>query len=191
MIYYISDLHLYDEKIMKLCSRPFKNGDDYFNTLKSKWNEKVKNTDTIYILGDLFSMNGKVSQKHLLKLNELNGKKHLIIGNHDECLINKLSKSNIFVSISHVKVIKDKNRIVCLCHYPMMDWYDFNYDSYHIYGHIHNKTYKNGECYNEIKNYFRNKKAYNASVDVIDFIPQTLDQLIRLKNERKNNETIN
>ena len=47
--------------------------------------------------------------------------------------------------------------------------------SYHVYGHIHNKNISN------IKNYYKDKLAFNASADVIGHIPMSLDELIKIK----------
>ena len=64
---------------MKLCDRPFSNVKEMDEYIVDKWNKKVSNSDTVWILGDI------VSPEHFDKdlLNRLNGKIHLILGNHD------------------------------------------------------------------------------------------------------------
>ena len=72
MIYYISDLHLGDERIMKLCSRPFKSTGELFGILIERWNAKVTDSDDVYILGDL--MLGPDTERTMGLINKLHGK---------------------------------------------------------------------------------------------------------------------
>lgn len=186
MIYYISDIHFNDLRVFNKCLKPFKNLVDYKEEIIKRWNLKVNEEDIIYILGDL------ADDIEVIKiLRKLKGHKHLIIGNHDLKLLDEYKKSQIFESIEFMKLIDDKGRKVFLCHYPIMDWMDFNYGSYHVYGHIHNKTKNNGTCYNQIKEYFKDKLGFNSSVDVTNYEPVTLDEMIKLKEVNINEPYIN
>lgn len=188
MIYYISDTHLGDQKVFDKCSRPFLDLDQLEKDLVYRWNKKVKKDDIVYILGD-------IAEEEYVKAIEiyrgLNGHKHLIVGNHDLKMLELIKQSGVFETIEFIKVIIDQGKKVCLCHYPLMDWIEFNRGGYHIYGHIHNKTEKNDHAYAEIKNYFKNKPAFNASVDVINFEPVTLKEMIMLKEVNKDESYIN
>lgn len=181
MIYYISDLHIGDQRIFNLCKRPFLSLSDYEVALIKKWNSKVSDEDTVYVLGDI--SNGDV--KHTKDFFEkLNGNKHLIVGNHDEEYYEEYLKEGIVLSAVHAKYIEDNKRLVFLCHYPVMDWKYGNKTIHHIYGHIHNKTINDDFLYEEIKQFYKNKLAFNASVDVTGFEPVTLDELISLKEDK-------
>ena len=46
--------------IIRLCGRPFKTQEEMDEILLSKWNAKVKDNDTVFILGDLFFSAAKV-----------------------------------------------------------------------------------------------------------------------------------
>jgi hypothetical protein len=72
-----------------------------------------------------------------------------------------------------------------------MDWMEFNRGGILVYGHIHNKTFKNGYAYKMIKDYYANLPAYNCGVDVCEFEPRTLDDLIHLKEVNKDEPYIN
>ena len=72
-----------------------------------------------------------------------------------------------------------------------MDWMEFNREGILVYGHIHNKTAKNGYAYAMMKDYYSHLPAYNCGVDVCDFEPKTLDELIKLKEANKNEPYIN
>lgn len=171
MKYFISDIHFSDERIMKLCSRPFDDTIEMDEYIINCWNNKVKATDDVYILGD-------ISKEYSPNIySQLNGKKHLILGNHDYAFRNELQLSDCFVEVVDIKTIFIYDKKVILCHYPIMDWEDSHLGSIHLYGHIHNKNLP------DIKNYYKDKLAFNASADVIGFIPRTLEELIEIKEE--------
>lgn len=58
MNYYISDLHLLHENVLRFDNRPFETIENMQETIVNNWNRKVTNGDTVYILGDV-SMRGK------------------------------------------------------------------------------------------------------------------------------------
>ena len=188
MIYYISDLHLGDERVFEKCNRPFKDTKELEIEIVNRWNKKVSENDVVYVLGDIAEDN-YLQAIEIFK--ELNGEKHLIIGNHDLKMLEKIKNAHIFKSIEFMNIIEDDGRVVCLCHYPLMDWMEFSRGGYHIYGHIHNKTNKNNIAYEQIKEYYKDKPCFNAGVDVINFQPVTLSEMIKLKEEHKNEPYIN
>ncbi len=57
MNYYISDLHLFHKNVTRagkdFDDRPFDDLDEMHALIKEKWNAKVTNGDTVYILGDM------------------------------------------------------------------------------------------------------------------------------------------
>lgn len=188
MIYYISDTHFGDQKVFDKCSRPFRDLEEMKEEIVRRWNAKVNDDDLVYVLGDIAD-NKYIEAIEIFR--NLKGRKHLIIGNHDHDMLEEIKASNVFESTQFISMIEDKGRKVCLCHYPLMDWLEFSRDGYHVYGHIHNKTEKNSIAYVQIKEYFKNKLAYNCGVDVTGFQPVTLDEMIRLKEENKDEPYIN
>lgn len=182
MNYYISDLHLDDQKLFDKCSRPFSGLNELKETIIRNWNERVKEDDNVYLIGDI---GNDADYDGLDVIAKLNGKIHLIIGNHDQRFASIYEKSPLFASVNYFKLIMDGDKKVFLCHFPTMDWEEFNRGGYHVYGHIHNKQLSG------VKLYYKDKLAYNASADVIGFTPRTLDEMIALKEERKNEPYIN
>ena len=175
MNYYISDLHLGDQRVFDLCGR-HESIEEYNEKLICNWNAKVSNYDDVWIIGDFCKFDFMANALEIL--HKLNGHHHLVFGNHDEEMLEIYGIEGFydnFDSVYQLRLIEDNNRKVFLCHYPVMDWYDMQYGSYHIYGHIHNKNLP------EIKNYYKDKLAYNVSADVIGHVPMTLDELIKLK----------
>lgn len=186
MIYYISDLHLRDQAIFDKCKRPFKNLQEMEETIIRNWNSKVKPEDIVYVLGDIADTNPSTVEAY----RQLNGHKHLIVGNHDHVLLKEIEESYLFESIKFIDVIEDANHKVCLCHYPLMDWMEFNRNGYLVYGHVHNKTEKNGKAYREIKEYYLDKPVFNCGVDVNHFSPVTLVEMMKSKEDNKNDPYI-
>lgn len=188
MIYYISDTHFRDQAIFDKCKRPYANLEEMENDVINKWNNKVSKNDVVYVLGDLVKDDDTSAIEIFSKLN---GHKHLIVGNHDSQILEYIQNSELFESIKFIDLIIDNGRKVCVCHYPLMDWMEFNRNGILVYGHIHNKTVKNGEAYGLMKEFYRNLPAYNCGVDVCNFEPKTLDELIYLKEVNKDEPYIN
>ena len=173
MIYYISDTHFGDERIMRLAMRPFDSVSTMNDYIIQKWNNKVSSRDEVYILGD-FAVSDGVA---LAILQRLNGHKHLIIGNHDRILANALS---YFESTCDIKKIIDKGRSVVLCHYPLLSYENSIYGGYQIFGHIHNNT---ADMATDIQKLL--PRSLHAGIDVNDFEPKTLDELIIIKEKQR------
>jgi calcineurin-like phosphoesterase family protein len=83
--------------------------------LLKNWNTAVELTDMVYIIGDLFFRNA-VSANEALK--RLNGKKHLLIGNHDKDWMKKTDMARHFVSVERIIEFSDGAHKITLCHYP-------------------------------------------------------------------------
>ena len=58
-------------------------------TLIQNWNERVTSEDTVYVLGDAFWKN---EENSIQVMQQLNGHKHLIQGNHEWVLVEKWKK---------------------------------------------------------------------------------------------------
>ena len=188
MIYYISDSHFGDMRVFNKCSRPFSGLEELETEIVKRWNNKVLDTDTVYVLGDI------ADDDYTYAINifrKLKGIKHFIIGNHDLKMLDLIKNSNIFETIEFMSLIEDNGRKVFLCHYPLMDWMEFSRGGYHVYGHIHNKTPKIDPAYKQIKEFYKDKPCYNCGVDVTNYEPVTLDEMIKLKEENKNEPYIN
>ena len=76
-VWVTSDTHFLHENIIKYCDRPFKDKEEMTEALITTWNEQVGDDDLVIHLGDVtFSKDYDV-------LSLLNGKKILVLGNHD------------------------------------------------------------------------------------------------------------
>ena len=176
--FYIADTHFGHENIIRLSGRPFTSLDEMNDTLLRNWNARVKNSDDIYIIGDLWYRG--VYEDALQTVKQLKGKKHLIIGNHDRKYLKNAEYADQFAETADILDLPYENKRLILCHYPLAEWNAFFRGSYHVYGHIHNDR---GAAFQYMKTLDR---ALNAGVDINYFIPVTLDELIQYNSFFKN-----
>lgn len=169
MNYYISDLHLNHIGIMKHCNRPFASLDEMNETIINNWNNVVKDSDDVYILGDVCY---KPEESYKL-IERLKGQKHLIVGNHDTHIIKNKQIKNLFVSIDKMLTVNDGQYKIVLCHYPLVEWDGYFRNTYHFFGHIHNNT--DNLAYKIVTTIPR---AFNVCADLLDFIPKTAREII-------------
>jgi len=158
MNYYISDMHFYHKNIIRLCDRPFKSIEDMHETLIKNWNNKVTDSDTVYILGDV-SFGSEIETDRIIKL--LKGTKILIKGNHDKYISKEISRVHQYLKIN------DNGKQVILFHYPIFEWDGFYRDSIHLYGHVHNNVLNMA------------KNSYNVSCDILGWTPRSLMEIIK------------
>lgn len=175
-VYFISDLHFGSERI--LSDRPvFKTVEDMDRGLIQRWRKKVNKDDEVYIIGDL---GGSYTENMEQYIGELSGKKHLIVGNHDSAWIDKLGKEMLeryFESIQNYSEIIYEDKLLTLCHYPMLEWKESrkNAKSFLLHGHIH--TRRNYNVYPYIKKYL--PRALNCCPEINQFEPASLEELMK------------
>lgn len=141
MNYYISDLYLFCKNQtssgVNYDGRPYKTIDEMHQDILEKWNSKITNGDTVYILGDV-SMRGK-NDNLIALVAQLKGRKILIKGNHDD--ISDYRYKQLFSEIYDYKEVSDsfegKNYKLVLCHYPILMWNGQHRGSILLYGHTH------------------------------------------------------
>lgn len=161
--YVISDLHFSHKNIIKYCNRPFSSANEMNRVLFENWNKVVKPEDDIFFLGDFMMGGSTYKEKHFNNVyNSLNGNKTFIQGNHD-------SPSEHFVKENMV-IIEYDNKEIILTHRPLPNWELISEDnstpSFHLFGHIHQKQ-------------INVKNSYNCSVEVNDYKPIHIDEILK------------
>ena len=134
----------------------------------SRWNRKVNDDDDIYILGDVFYHYKNDKAQFLQKLN---GKLHLIVGNHDYEMLNNETALARFESVHNLKRIIDDGRMVVVCHFPIASWNMKDHRAYHVFGHIHSKINE------ETLFMMKQERAFNAGCMINNYEPCTLEEL--------------
>ena len=173
--FYISDMHFGHYNIMKHSKRNFKSTDEMDELFIKNWNNVVTDNDDVWILGD-FSY--KSANNPLYYLDRLNGKKHLIVGNHDRFMLKQPACRKKFESIDDYKVIEDEGQKIVLFHYPIVEWDGYFRGALHFFGHIHNNV--DNDAYMITEDI---KGCYNVGTDIIGFTPRKKDEIIKLNEE--------
>lgn len=171
MVFYTADLHFGHANIIALDQRPFESIDEMDEELVRRWNKKVREDDTVYFLGDFCFRSKKQPWEYAERLN---GKKVLIVGNHEKKLIRDTRAMRCFESVHDILTINDGNRSIVLCHYPLAEWPGYFHGAYHIYGHIHANT--GNPVYSYISRF---ERAYNAGCMINNYEPVTFAELVR------------
>ena len=160
-IFFTADTHFNHAKIIELCHRPFENVKEMDETMIENWNHIVKQKDTVYLLGDFaYGKNDEVKKLRY----RLNGKIHLILGNHD--YQNKIQRlTNIFSSMNDLLTFKYNKKYIVLCHYPLVTWDKQKTNSFQLHGH----------CHGNLKTI--NKYQMDVGVDCNNFYPVSIEQV--------------
>lgn len=171
MKFFTSDLHFGHEKIISYEDRPFVDVEAMTQGLIERWNNKVGKDDEVYILGDLSFYKGLMTN---IILQQLNGRKYLIKGNHDSSFLkDKNFDSSLFEWVKDYATVKDNGLLVVMMHYPMAVWDRCHYGSIHLYGHVHSNKGTSHPLQHCLGG-----NAFNVGVDVQDFEPKTLNELM-------------
>ena len=186
--FYISDWHYGHANCIAFDNRPFPDVKTMNEMLISNWNNAVSPGDVVYVLGDMFWCK---QAEAMPVLEKLNGTKFLIKGNHDRCNDGAFIKQ--FAKVTEYLEVKDGDRHVVLCHYPIVCFKNHYHGWYHLYGHVHNSfeynmmehdRYLMRELYEKPCNMFN----VGAMMPYMDYTPRTLDEIL-LGNEVHNLES--
>jgi calcineurin-like phosphoesterase family protein len=167
---YISDLHFGHKNVIQFDHRPFSDVEEMDRALIALWNGRVAPDDDVYIVGDFAFHNEKPEEWYL---EQLKGRKHLVIGNHDNRLLKNEKAMSYFEMVDKMMHVVDMGNQICLCHFPIADWNGMYRGSWHIYGHIHSST-------TEVYQYMKTReKALNAGCVINNYTPASFQELVR------------
>ena len=157
-IFVTADTHFNHENIIKYYNRPFKNAHEMNETIIYNWNKVVGKDDIVYHIGDY----GFGSKEELQDIfDRLNGKKYLIMGNHDLRVGKRYYLDLGFIDVYKKKCEFDK---YIFTHKPI----EVVADKVNVYGHIHNKP---------VNPKFNDKNHICVSLDKTDFKPILLIEI--------------
>ncbi|MEH2499558.1 calcineurin-like phosphoesterase family protein [Bradyrhizobium sp. AZCC 1678] len=156
----IADPHYFHAGIIKLCQRPFADVREMNSVLKMSWNSVVKNDDDVMVLGDFAHRAGDANELRAL-FDSLQGRKHLVIGNHDDDQTLKLPWASPPRDVAYLSI--DSQRVV-LCHYAWRTWPGIRKGALMLYGHNHGRLPGN-------------RQSADIGVDVLGFAPVRLNQI--------------
>lgn len=173
-LFFTSDTHFGHKAIIDFCNRPYSSVEKMNQELINNWNSVISPDDTVYHLGD-FAFGGNAVWDII---NELHGKKHLILGNHDERNV-KYKHLDLFESFGYGAKIVVDNTPIYLSHAPLLTWGGINHGVWNLYGHLHMKDGKCGET-PEVVNTLK-EHQYNVGVDNNNYKPISWSEILAIK----------
>ncbi len=174
-LFFTSDHHFGHENIIRYCNRPFKNADEMNTELIKRWNEKIPEDADVYHLGD-FALCPPDQLDEILR--QLNGRIHLIIGNHENAALNakrgfKWKKEYFELKVEDAECKNGVQRIV-LFHYAMRVWRSSFRGTWHLYGHSHGTLPD-----------LENSLSFDIGVDSHNFYPLSYDEVKAIMQQKK------
>lgn len=165
-IYLSSDLHFNHDRDFIWKERGFNSVEEMNETIIKNFNSVITDEDILYLGGD--SMLGMDTNAGLALLRRLNGKKYLIVGNHDtDKRIVAYKDSMIFEDIKMNYRIKYRGRTYLLTHYPTLVANEGEFNNViNIHGHTHSTSRLCETPY-----------CYNVNVDAWNCMPVELDYI--------------
>ncbi len=163
MIYFTADFHFLHDKIIIYCKRPFGNARHMQSVIIKNYNNIVTDDDTVYILGDLTIAGPNYRWAVQKLIQQLGGRKHLILGNHDE--FDPFTYVKMGFESVHTGLWLEKHDLY-LTHDPANAIVDM--DKTWLCGHIH-------QHWKQISN------TINVGVDVWDFQPVSIEEINKIR----------
>jgi calcineurin-like phosphoesterase family protein len=156
--WFTSDQHYGHTNILGYCGRPFDSVTQMNEALIERHNERVGKTDHVYFLGDVaFYAPTEV-------MNRLNGRKFLILGNHDERWKSTYHRGGWFGWIKEVNLVTVEDQTIWLSHYSHQVWPHRHHGAWHLFGHSHGSVAGVG-------------KSLDVGVDCWDYAPVSFEQI--------------
>lgn len=135
-VWYTSDTHFGHKNIMKYnpLFRQYPTLDAMDEGMIEIWNRNVKKLDRVFILGDVSFYK---SEKSTQILQQLNGTKVLIRGNHDSHCLKRTDFRLQFEAIHDYLEVNVNGTNMVLFHFPISSWHRIHHGAVHLHGHCH------------------------------------------------------
>jgi calcineurin-like phosphoesterase family protein len=178
--FYLADWHYDHYNILMHDDRRFMTLEEHNETLVKNWQKVVSPEDTVYVLGDMFWCKPADA---IPVLEQLPGKKVLLIGNHDDKCLKNAAFRRQFEAVEQRLEVLDGQTHVVLDHYPSLCFHNRQMHNWaHLYGHVHNSDeFRIIEAtrYYMINNTGRDCPMFNVGVMMpyMGYTPRTLAQI--------------
>lgn len=182
MIFFTGDLHFGHKNCLAYDDRPFVTVEEHDEALIQYWNETVGIDDEVWILGDVSWHN---VTKTIEIFNRLNGKKNLVVGNHDKQYLKNKDFRALFGEICKRKEFEFNGIYLVLDHHPSPCFDRHYYGAVHFYAHVH-MSYEWHMCKNWKRQseelYDKPCRMYNVGCMIPEyhFRPQTFEQILEI-----------
>jgi calcineurin-like phosphoesterase family protein len=140
-LWFTSDTHFGHANIIKYCKRPFGTAQHMDKTMIANWNSVVQPDHMIFHLGD-FAFKEPYRIETILK--QLNGRIHMINGNHDknfdqDCvkLVERYWGDRVELKVDDPEIDEEHRQVIVLDHFPLESWHHAYHGAWHLHGHCH------------------------------------------------------
>ena len=170
-IFFTADTHFYHENIIKYCNRQFDSLDDMNGELIKRWNRKIGRNETVYIIGDfmlpwMFKSEEKAFYRLVWLCGTLNGRKVLILGNHDYYKPREYLEAGIESVHTSLELNLDGLGRTVLVHDPCVATCEL-FKATWLVGHVHT-----------VFKYIPERRVFNVGVDQHDYAPVSLPDIV-------------
>ena len=180
-IWIVSDTHFNHTNIIRYCNRPYPGVWEMNEALIENWNSVVKEQDKVYHLGDVYfskHWKSKTGAEHDIPkdqrtieadglLSRLNGKKRLLLGNHDDgkdkLLLKHFQKIGVWRQFTEFGLLLTHVPVNPYCFDEGKTGEQRKYNC-NVHGHVH-------------QNSLRDKRYVNVSVEVTGYTPINIEEL--------------
>lgn len=178
-VFFIADLHFGHKDVIAFDKRPFRDVEEMEAEMIRRWNTRVSERDHVFVIGDMF---GGVNTAHAGEIvHALNGRIHLIRGNHDP-------KGEVFESLFEevavskqiqLRVRGEKQRVI-MRHRLLPLFKGSNEGIVQLFGHTHSSLVSRVEDeYIRIMNWLGFPlQAFNVGACRMDYEPKTLEEIL-------------
>ena len=178
-VFFIADLHFGHKDVIAFDRRPFKDVEEMETEMICKWNAKVSRDDHVFVIGDMF---GGVTIAHAGEIvHSLNGRIHLIRGNHDPRgqVFESLFEDVAMCKQIQVRVRGVKQRVI-MRHRLLPIFKEHDEGVVMLYGHTHDSIVARTEDqYIRFVNWMGIPfHAFNVGACRLNYEPQTLEEIL-------------
>ncbi|AMB45084.1 metallophosphoesterase family protein [Methylobacterium sp. AMS5] len=161
-VYFTSDTHfghsgILSERMRR--PRPFASIEQHDEHLIAAWNNRIRPGDEVWHLGD-FAYGASAAHCRSV-FSRLNGRKRLVLGNHDA---KRTTDLPWYSQTERAEVVVEGRRFV-LSHYAMRTWDGLHRGALHLYGHSHGSLPGCG-------------RSIDVGVDCWDWRPVTVAEIL-------------
>ena len=162
--YFYADPHFGNEMILIYCNRPWRNATHMDSGLIKIYNSIITDSDTVYIIGDLTLKTARHRGYIQGIVEKLNGRKILILGNHDDLkpfVYEKLGFHSVHTQLDY----RSGDFEATLVHDPKRAKEDRS--RLYLCGHVHD-------------DYLTTKNIINVGVDIHEYKPISLETVMEI-----------
>jgi calcineurin-like phosphoesterase family protein len=153
--------------------RDFESVEEMNDAIVDRFNEKVRENDIIFILGDIAFGGHENVGKFMRRLRCQN--RHLVYGNHDKPIeMNRDGLQGFFKSCEYKRYIHVDGQYIMLDHFAHRIWDKSHHGAWHLYGHSHSKL-----------EHLPWGKSMDVGVDTHDMYPYSFEEIKEILDKRE------